>query len=429
MNILIVDDNQDNRMTVNLLLEDIKDINVEEAIDGAEAILKCREKNFDLIFMDIMMPKVDGIEATKEIKSFSPASMIIALSALDDEKSKHAMLQSGAQDYITKPIDSELFVQRAKNYMTILSMRSKPIQKTQMVSLFSDTAYPLSKKFTINSEAALAFFWNDTLNKSEYGATNISDTVRILYGLGLWLLKTNHPFAIIIEENDEYLYVTQTSLDFISSTIIRSILLKHCKNSLYVLHEGVLSFKLPKIQVISTQPAVIIEIPTQAKEILSKTHFNKITAIEYLEMTAISFMDKIESLETIEEELDIALLAFEKQCDIADLQKMSELFLTYVEVIKQLVEFEHLSYAIASLANFLANLESSKLDENKIKKLVTLMLGFIADLNSWRVNIFVNQEANDIHYLDSSLLSSCLQIESIFKEEGIAEEEDDLEFF
>ncbi len=430
MNILIVDDYQDNRMAIELLLEDIDGVVIKEAVDGAEAISMCREEKFDLIFMDIMMPNIDGIEATKAIKAFSASTMIIALSALDDEKSKNLMLQSGAEDYITKPINSELFMQRVKNYLTIISLRAKPMQTTKAASLFSDTVYPLSKTFTIDSEASLAYFWDYSLNNSTCMAENISDVVRVIYGIGLWLLKTNHTFTIVSEENENSLYLTQTSLGSISEIVIRNILLKHCQNTAFILKDGVLSFRLNKaVQMHQDKASVNAKVMTQDQEILSKTHFNKITAAEYVESTAIVLMDKIESLETIEDRLDISLIDFERESTAVNIQNVSELFLDYVEVIEELIEFEHLAYAIVSLANFLANLEESQLDEKRVKKLITLIISLVSDLSSWRDNLFIKQEANDIHYLDSSLLSSCLQIESIFAEEKASEDEDNLEFF
>lgn len=62
--ILLVDDNDNNRLTLELLLEEMDGIEVFEAADGQIAIDMCKESEFDLIFMDIMMPNVDGFEAT-----------------------------------------------------------------------------------------------------------------------------------------------------------------------------------------------------------------------------------------------------------------------------------------------------------------------------------------------------------------------------
>lgn len=66
--VLIVDDKDNNRLTLNLLLEEVEDIEVFEAEDGQVAVEMCVKNHFDLIFMDIMMPNLDGFEATKFIK-------------------------------------------------------------------------------------------------------------------------------------------------------------------------------------------------------------------------------------------------------------------------------------------------------------------------------------------------------------------------
>lgn len=66
--ILIVDDNENNRLSLQLLLEELQDIHINEAQNGEEAIAFCKHTPVDLIFMDIMMPIMDGIEATAAIK-------------------------------------------------------------------------------------------------------------------------------------------------------------------------------------------------------------------------------------------------------------------------------------------------------------------------------------------------------------------------
>jgi len=429
MNILIVDDNQDNRMTIELLLEKFENIKITNAEDGKEALEFCKAEEFDLIFMDIMMPVMDGIEATKEIKSFSHNSMIIALSALDDEVSKHKMLESGAEDYMTKPIDSELFLQRVKNYMSIISVRSKDIERTNAVSLFNNKVYPSSLTFKIDDETSLAYFWDYLLNNTGMKAEYISDTVRVIYGFGAWLLKTDRSFSIIVEESDTHIYLTQLDLSMPNELIIKNILLKHCNNSIaYIVEGSTLSFKLKKYN--AKEELENNQEKDYQQEILSKTHFDKITATEFVEMTAISFMQKIEDLEEDEDKIDKALMEFEAIPSHVTLSNVTKKFLEYVEVIELLVEFEHISYAIKSLATSLDSVEESSMSSDKVKKFVTLTLHLLADLESWRDNIFVKQDANDIHYLDSSLLSSCLQIESIFKEDTNEEEDDgELEFF
>ncbi|MCK4875328.1 MAG: response regulator, partial [Sulfurimonas sp.] len=79
---------------------------------------------------------------------------------------------------------------------------------------------------------------------------------------------------------------------------------------------------------------------------------------------------------------------------------------------------------------FLKTFDITQVDEKDHKKFSMLFLHLIDDISQWRKNIFILKEANDIHYLDSSLLSSCLQIQSIFeKKEAIQDDEDDFELF
>ena len=94
--ILIVDDNDNNRLTLNLLLEDVKDVEVNEAINGKKAVQMCEKQDYDLVFMDIMMPIIDGVEATLCIKDIPKPPMIIALSALDDKELKQRDSFQGA---------------------------------------------------------------------------------------------------------------------------------------------------------------------------------------------------------------------------------------------------------------------------------------------------------------------------------------------
>ena len=434
MNILIVDDNIDNRMTIELLLETFEGVEIVQAENGEEAVQQCRERAYDLIFMDIMMPVMDGIEATRRIKAFDNQSMIIALSALDDEASKHAMLSSGAEDYMTKPIDSDLFRQRVRNYLSILEMRSQDVRRQESITRFNDSVYPATLTFYIEDEASLAYFWSYLLKRADYTAEHISDVVRIIYGFGLWMLKLKHPFHIVAEESDTHLYLTQQNLDVISEGVVKRILLRHCSDAVYIVDNATLSFKLTLGETKYERPEALPQTRDEeqlsyTQKILSKTHFNKTTAADFVAATAISYMNKLENLEEIEDLLDQTLIGFESEPTHAKMQEIAGHFIAYTEVVELLVEFEHLTFALRSMAEFLGNLPEESLDAERVKKFVTLSLHLLEDLQNWRNNIFIKQEANDIHYLDSSLLSSCLQLEAIFNTEAVEEDEGDLEFF
>jgi two-component system chemotaxis response regulator CheY len=424
--ILLVDDNDNNRLTLELLLEEIENVEVFEAHDGEEAISMCQKENYDLIFMDIMMPRVDGFEATKAIKESGHKAMIIALSALDDEASKHKMMSLGAEDYLTKPVDAELFQMRVKNYLMIIDKRKKKVFDLEAINPFNKNVFNRSYNFRINSEEALAEFWDYWLNGTK-NILDLSDCVRIIYGFGLWLLKRDKRFHIIAEESNEKLYITLFDISLIKKNVIRNLLLKHYPNAQYILNEGTLSFQLDKMVM---QEKESIEISDEKKEILKKTHNNTIHASDYVNNTAINLMGKIDGLEEINNEIDEAILIFEDNPSTKTLYSVIENFEEYNKVLQQLDDFEHLAFAINTLMTFLSNITQEQFSPEKVKNLASMLLNLLHDLESWRQNVFILQNARDIHYLDASLLSSCIQMEAVFDDKALADEDEgELEFF
>lgn len=424
--ILLVDDNDNNRLTLELLLEEIENVEVFEAHDGEEAISMCQKENYDLIFMDIMMPRVDGFEATKAIKESGHKAMIIALSALDDEASKHKMMSLGAEDYLTKPVNAELFQMRVKNYLMIIDKRKKKVFDLEAINPFNKNVFNRSYNFRINSEEALAEFWDYWLNGTK-NILDLSDCVRIIYGFGLWLLKRDKRFHIIAEESNEKLYITLFDISLIKKNVIRNLLLKHYPNAQYILNEGTLSFQLDKMVM---QEKESIEISDEKKEILKKTHNNTIHASDYVNNTAINLMGKIDGLEEINNEIDEAILIFEDNPSTKTLYSVIENFEEYNKVLQQLDDFEHLAFAINTLMTFLSNITQEQFSPEKVKNLASMLLNLLHDLESWRQNVFILQNARDIHYLDASLLSSCIQMEAVFDDKALADEDEgELEFF
>jgi DNA-binding response OmpR family regulator len=86
---------------------------VISARDGREALDRFAEQRFDLVVLDLMLPKIDGIEVCRRLRSRSQVP-IIMLTAKDDETSKVTGLEMGADDYITKPFSVREFRSRVK---------------------------------------------------------------------------------------------------------------------------------------------------------------------------------------------------------------------------------------------------------------------------------------------------------------------------
>ncbi len=106
--VLIVDDAMFMRSMIKDILMNAGDFEiVGEAEDGAVAIEKFKEVKPDLITMDIVMPNVDGIEATKRIIELNPDVKIVMCSALGQEPLIMESLAAGARDFIVKPFSPE----------------------------------------------------------------------------------------------------------------------------------------------------------------------------------------------------------------------------------------------------------------------------------------------------------------------------------
>ena len=423
--ILIVDDNDNNRLTINLLLEEVEDIEVYEAEDGQVAVEMCEKEQFDLIFMDIMMPNMDGFEATKLIKQAHENTMIIALSALDDQTSKNKMLSLGAEDYLTKPVNARLFELRIVHYLKIIMQRNKkPEETSSVLNPFNTKVFSRSITFRIDKEEALGEFWDYWL-KGEKNIVDLSDCVRLIYGFSLWLLKYGHSVQVVVEESNEKLYMMLLHVKPIKPQIIKNILFKHFTHAKYILAQDMLSFQLD----IEMKKAGIT-VSDEAKKILSKSHNDVTCAREYIENTAISFMAKIDGLEEINDAADKTILAFEKNPTKKATEEICENFQEYATILEELIDFAHLGFAIRTLVSFLSTLSEDQFDEAKVKKLSFMLLNLLHDLASWRDHVFITQVARDIHYLDASLLSSCIQIEAIFEDKSVdVGGDDDLEFF
>lgn len=108
--ILIVDDEEKIRFVVREYGE-FSGHEVAEASDGSEAVAQCREENFDLVILDIMMPKVDGFTACKELRKFSQVPVIM-LSARGEEYDKLFGFELGIDDYVVKPFSPKELMAR-----------------------------------------------------------------------------------------------------------------------------------------------------------------------------------------------------------------------------------------------------------------------------------------------------------------------------
>ncbi len=104
--ILVVDDNTGLCKTMSFVL-DHKGYDVATAKDGLEAIERVKERPFDMIFMDIKMPYMNGVEAYKNIKKMRPDSLVVMMTAYAVEVLVEEVRQEGAYTILYKPLDMD----------------------------------------------------------------------------------------------------------------------------------------------------------------------------------------------------------------------------------------------------------------------------------------------------------------------------------
>jgi CheY-like chemotaxis protein len=117
LKILIVEDDE---ISYSLLTKMLQKISKEVlyVITGFEAVEACRNNpDIDLVLMDIRMPKMDGNEATRQIRQFNKDVIIIAQTAYAFAGDREKAIEAGCNDYISKPIDNTLLYEVIKKYI------------------------------------------------------------------------------------------------------------------------------------------------------------------------------------------------------------------------------------------------------------------------------------------------------------------------
>lgn len=151
--ILIVDDEQPIRtlLDYNLKQSNFKTI---MAADGEEAVLKVENENPDLILLDLMLPKMDGIEVCKILRQRNINTPIIMLTAKGEETDKVLGLEIGADDYMTKPFSPREVIARVKAVLRRSGERTGGDEDDgQILRSASLTVHPEQYEAYLNEEA------------------------------------------------------------------------------------------------------------------------------------------------------------------------------------------------------------------------------------------------------------------------------------
>ena len=114
--LLVAEDTDSNYLLVSLMLR--REFDIVRASDGEEAVKICRELKPAAILMDVKMPGMDGLEATRRIRAFDPSVPIVAVTAFAYDRDRQKALDAGASEYLSKPLNGERLRQTLRELLS-----------------------------------------------------------------------------------------------------------------------------------------------------------------------------------------------------------------------------------------------------------------------------------------------------------------------
>ena len=128
-NVLIIEDDQDISHLLELHLRDMS-FGVETAADGIRGLAMAQQGKFDLIILDLMLPKLDGLEVCKRLRGGANHTPLLMLTAKSTELDRIIGLELGADDYLTKPFSIRELLARVKAILRRVSMQGETPPET-----------------------------------------------------------------------------------------------------------------------------------------------------------------------------------------------------------------------------------------------------------------------------------------------------------
>jgi hypothetical protein len=347
---------------------------------------------------------------------------------------------------------------------------SKKLVPKEALNPFSSDIRNFKTIFDINDSETMMDFGLWILAQCEHRKLKVfhrvDSTIELLYELMRCGKGETHSLNIIVEESCEELFITMKFAEAVNPNNKTTILLDKMGDDC-ILKDNIVCMRIvlidePKVlkstifptpiqpdakkvkepETILKGPEISVKEPEISKKIrilesreqdlLRQSFVQKTAAIDYVRDIGGDVLDEIRDLESLDEEWGEKLRDFESEPTADNLREFADGVLgIYVRGINNLFEFTALAYALSSLGTFLKeHAELVTQDAGKVKTLSMLLEHLGLDLVSWREHIFSLQDTADIHYLDSSFFSSCMQIEGIIGDKEVASDDDnDMEFF
>lgn len=452
--LLIVDDIEDNRLVLKAICRKMENFEIFEAVDGEDAVKQAIKIEPEIILMDIMMPKLDGLSATKLIKARLKNSIIMAVTAVLDKRVEESMAHLGVEAYIRKPIDKNLLRLKLNTYAKLLTQKELS-SNSSALNPFSAEVRSFKTIFKIIGVEGIMDFGVWVFERCHVKESTALDTMlELVYLVLSSQIEKGGECEIVVEESFEeiFIYIALKSVPSLggSEYLIESLKdgCKFDKNS--ISFRVKLNLETVVDANVQTKPAAIKQetkaIEQPRKE--SKKEAHKISASEH-QMLRESFVHKTDAAwyvqtidnDILEEVRDLRGATQEWESWMASLSHdasesdfmafATEVVDLYANAIDALGEFNAIAHSLTSLSNLIKMHSFTLANDEEIKSQFLLFLkGFKNDLDGWLEHIFGLSDAQDIHYLDGSFLSSYMFVESIVTRSEVAgSEESEIEFF
>jgi two-component system chemotaxis response regulator CheY len=373
----------------------------------------------------------------KTLRNSNIKAMIVHLYENFDYISK--VLSNGADDYFcVNAIDKILLSIRIKTWVAAAKYKELVHQdKSDGKNAFEATVWDRRVRFNIRSEHSLELFWEYFLNDKRFETCeNAKKIAKIVYSICDKILYNSKKQIVFLEENENYYFLTiidlKQSLHKYFENIEQTYNIEDNK-FIGIAHKrskGIFSIFSKKIVANKT---IAIKNDTQ---IIPNKILNKFDAIlnksiaknidcasDYVRESKIT-NDDLKEMEILENEVNENLFYATNTTD--QLKIFGAFFDAFANTINELMEFEDLKIAIQE-ASLISNLVTQHNNIAQEKALVYASL-IKQDLYIWKTHIFILQDAQNIHYLDASLLASCMQFKKII-EPNQPDNDDDIEFF
>ncbi len=188
---LLVEDNETNQIVAKAVLEKIGFV-IDVANDGLEAVKMAKNNQYDIIFMDLQMPNLDGFGATKEIRSFNKSILIVALSAAVMLEDKIETKKVGMDEHLSKPIIKQELENLILKYFEVKYLDIKEIKTDKSINIYGIDFKRLMSTLSFDFEQAISLVkkyyrnYNDVeskLNKLELDSEEFKRYLHKLKGV------------------------------------------------------------------------------------------------------------------------------------------------------------------------------------------------------------------------------------------------------